>query len=48
MGDLISRKALTSHIESQSREWGEEYDVEQILGDIEDFETASVQEGADK
>ncbi len=41
MGDLISRKALISHIESQRQEWGEDYDVEQILGDIEDFETAS-------
>lgn len=47
MGDLISRKALISHIESQSREWGEDYDIEQILGDIEDFETASAKEGAD-
>ncbi|MCM1273211.1 MAG: hypothetical protein NC225_12235 [Clostridium sp.] len=42
MEDLISRKALISHIESQRREWGEDYDVEQILGDIEDFETVSI------
>ncbi len=40
MGDLISRKALMSHIESEYRQWGEDYDAEQILGDIEDFETA--------
>lgn len=37
MDDLISRKALISHIENQSREWGEDYDVQQILGDIEDM-----------
>lgn len=37
--DLISRKALISHIESEYRLWGEDYDVEQILGDIEDFST---------
>ena len=40
MSDLISRKALTEHIESEYRQWGEDYDVEQILGDIEDFPTA--------
>jgi len=38
--DLISRSALISHIESQYRQWGEDYDAEQILGDIEDFATA--------
>lgn len=38
--DLISRSALMSHIESERRQWGEDYDVEQILGDIEDFPTA--------
>ena len=37
--DFISRKALISHIESEYRQWGEDYDVEQILGDIEDFST---------
>ena len=35
--DAVSRKALMSHIENQSREWGEDYDTEQILSDIEDF-----------
>lgn len=38
--DLISRKALMSYIERQYRQWGEEYNAEQILGDIEDFKTA--------
>lgn len=40
MSDLISRKALMEHIESEYRQWGEDYDAEQILGDIEDFPTA--------
>lgn len=34
---MIDEKKLMSHIEKQYREWGEEYDAEQILGDIEDF-----------
>ena len=38
--DLISRSTLISHIESERRQWGEDYDAEQILGDIEDFPTA--------
>ncbi len=44
-GDLISRKMLMKHIEIMSRRWGEDYDVNQVLGDIEDFpviETDSV------
>lgn len=41
--DLISRKALISHIENQSREWGEDYDVQQILGDIEDLPSVKPQ-----
>ena len=40
MSDLISRSTLISHIENERREWGEDYDVEQILGDIEDAPTA--------
>ena len=40
MSDLISRSTLMSRIESESRQWGEDYDAEQILGDIEDFPTA--------
>ena len=38
--DLISRSTLMSHIESERRQWGEDYDAEQILGDIEDAPTA--------
>lgn len=38
--DLISRKAVMSHVESEHRQWGEDYDAEQILGDIEDFPIA--------
>lgn len=34
---MIDEKKLISHIEKQYREWGEEYDAMQILGDIEDF-----------
>ena len=40
MSDLISRSALMSHIENERRQWGEDYDAEQILGDIEDTPTA--------
>lgn len=34
---MIDEKELISHIEKQYKEWGEEYDAGQILGDIEDF-----------
>lgn len=40
MSDLISRSALMSRIESERRQWGEDYDAEQILGDIEDAPAA--------
>ena len=40
MSDLISRSELIRRIESEYREYGEDYDVEQILGDIEDMQTA--------
>lgn len=43
-GDAISRKDLISHIENQSREWGEDYDAQQILGDIEDMPSVKPQE----
>lgn len=49
MADLISRSALMRHIENEYREWGEEYDALQILGDIEDApaaETEPVRRGA--
>lgn len=35
--DLISRKAIIDHIEREYRKWGEDFDTEQILCDIEDF-----------
>ena len=34
---MIDEKKLMAHIESQHREWGDDYDALQILGDIEDF-----------
>lgn len=37
MTDYISKSALISHIEREYRQWGENYDTQQILGDIEDF-----------
>ena len=40
MRHLSSRSALMSHIENERRQWGEDYDAEQILGDIEYFPTA--------
>jgi hypothetical protein len=43
--DAVSRKALISHIEKQSREWGEDYDAQQILGDIEDMPSVKPQTG---
>lgn len=36
---LIDKAELMRHIENEMREWGEEYDALQILGDIEDFPT---------
>ena len=38
--DLISRSTLMRRIESERRQCGDDYDVEQILGDIEDTPTA--------
>lgn len=35
--DAISRKGLMSLVESEARRWGELYDADQMLGDIEDF-----------
>ena len=43
--DAVSRKALISHIENQSRKWGEDYDAQQILGDIEDMPSVKPQTG---
>ena len=42
MIEFVEKAKLMAHIESQSRECGEDYDAEQILGDIEDFPTADV------
>lgn len=39
MNDLISKKQIMAHIESQYRQWGDDYDALQILGDIEDAPT---------
>lgn len=36
---LIDAAALSQLIENEVREWGEDYDAYQILGDIEDFPT---------
>lgn len=44
MAEFVAKAAIVAHIEEQSREWGEEYDAEQILGDIEDFPVADVVE----
>ena len=40
MNDLISRHAVMNRIENEYRKWGDEYDVSQILGDIEDLPSA--------
>ena len=40
MDDLISRKAAIEHIEAEYQAWGDEYDVRQILGDLEDLPSA--------
>ena len=39
MNDLISKKQIMAHIESQYKQWGDDYDALQILGDIEDAPT---------
>ena len=41
---LIDKTALMNHIESEYREWGDEYDALQILGDIDDFPVVEVPE----
>ena len=40
MNDMISRHAVMNRIENEYRKWGDEYDVPQILGDIEDLPPA--------
>lgn len=39
---LIDKKHIMNHIETQRRLWGEDYDVEQVLGDIEDADVVDV------
>lgn len=42
MSDLISRQAAIEHIEAEYQAWGDEYDVRQILGDLEDLPSAQL------
>lgn len=42
MKQYIEKAALMDHVEREARRWGFDYDYEQILGDIEDFQTADV------
>ena len=44
MDDSISRQAFMSHIESEYRKWGEEYDAYQIISDLENFPSAQSEE----
>ena len=37
MDDLISRKAFMSHVEEEYMQFGSDYDIGQVLGDLEDF-----------
>lgn len=38
MTEHIEKGALIAHIVEEIRKWGEDYDCEQILGDIEEAE----------
>ena len=40
MSRYIDQAKLMSHIENEYRKWGDDYDAEQILGDIEDMPAA--------
>ena len=40
--EYIDKAKLMAKIESEYREWGEDYDAYQILGDIEDFPVEDV------
>ena len=42
MSDLISRQAAIEHIEAEYQAWGDEYDVRQILRDLEDLPSAQL------
>lgn len=39
--EYISKSLITDRIEAMSRRWGEAYDAQQILGDIEDMTPAN-------
>lgn len=43
MDDLISRKAFMNHVEEEYMQWGSDYDIEQVLGDLEDFPGAQAE-----
>ena len=42
MAEYIEKGALMSHIESEARRWGFDYDYWQVLADVEDFPVADV------
>ena len=42
MPRYIDADELTRHIEKQQRMWDDAYDIDQVLGDIEDFPTVRV------
>lgn len=44
MARYIDASKLMRRIETEAMRWGEEYDLSQIMGDIEDFPTADVAE----
>lgn len=44
MAEYIERSAIMRRIEIEAFRWGEEYDLQQILGDIEDAPAADVVE----
>lgn len=41
MKEYIEKRELIEQIEHERDMWGEDYDAEQILGDIEDMQTAT-------
>lgn len=42
MTDYIERGGIMARIAAEALKWGEDYDADQILGDIEDFPAADV------
>jgi hypothetical protein len=43
MDDLISRQAAIERIESESRTWGDEYGITDVLCDLDDLPSAEPQ-----